>query len=125
MNVRAAFIHLLGDLVQAVGVIVAALIIYFRPEWKIADPITTFIFAILVLMTTVPIFMQCMSILLEFAPEDLDVKELYSKINDVSHLITNLLVQLECVSDIKDFHVWALNEEKSCCSMKVTTEKDK
>lgn len=62
------------------GVIVAALIIYFRPEWKIADPITTFIFAVLVLLTTVPIFCQCMSMLLEFAPEDLNVEELFNKI---------------------------------------------
>jgi Co/Zn/Cd efflux system component len=38
-------------------VFAAALIIYFKPEWKIADPITTFIFAVLVLATTVPVFL--------------------------------------------------------------------
>jgi len=68
---------LLGDGIQAVGVVVAALIIYFRPEWKIADPITTFVFAVLVLATTVPIFIQSMRILLEFAPEDMDTEELF------------------------------------------------
>jgi zinc transporter 2 len=73
--VRAAIIHLL-----------AALLIYFRPDWKIADPITTFVFAVLVLLTTVPIFLTSMRVLLEFAPEDMDTEELFKKINAVSKL---------------------------------------
>ncbi len=68
---------MLGDGIQAVGVLVAAIIIYLRPEWKIADPITTFVFAVLVLATTVPIFIQSMRILLEFAPEDMNTEELF------------------------------------------------
>jgi zinc transporter 2 len=84
--VRAAIIHLLGDCVQAVGVLLAALLIYFRPDWKIADPITTFVFAVLVLLTTVPIFLTSMRVLLEFAPEDMDTEELFKKINAVSKL---------------------------------------
>lgn len=52
INVRAAYIHVLGDMVQSIGVFIAALIIYFKPEWSIADPICTFIFSIIVLFTT-------------------------------------------------------------------------
>ena len=59
MNVRAAIVHIMGDMVQSIGVITAALIVKFKPEWKIADPICTYLFSILVLMTTVPIFIEC------------------------------------------------------------------
>ena len=52
LNVRAAFIHVLGDVVQSIGVFLAALLIYFRPDWAIADPICTFVFSIIVLCTT-------------------------------------------------------------------------
>lgn len=55
MNVRAAFIHVLGDVVQSIGVFCAAIVIYFKPEWQLADPICTFIFSIIVLYTTVTI----------------------------------------------------------------------
>lgn len=55
MNVRAAFIHVLGDVVQSVGVFCAAIVIYFKPTWQLADPICTFIFSIIVLYTTVTI----------------------------------------------------------------------
>ena len=44
INIRAAFVHVLGDLMQSVGVFIASLLIYFKPEWKIADPICTFCF---------------------------------------------------------------------------------
>lgn len=55
MNVRAAMIHVISDFVQSCGVFVAAIVIFFKPEWSIIDPICTFLFSILVLFTTVNI----------------------------------------------------------------------
>lgn len=52
MNVRAALIHVIGDVIQSVGVFVAAGVIYFWPEYAIVDPICTFVFSIIVLFTT-------------------------------------------------------------------------
>jgi len=65
LNQRAAVIHLLGDMVQSIGVISAAIIIYVKPEYKIADPICTYIFSVLVMMTTVPIFKDCIKMIME------------------------------------------------------------
>jgi cation diffusion facilitator family transporter len=90
VNIRAAIIHMAGDLVQSLGVIAAAIIIYVgdkngHPEWKIADPICTFLFSVLVLMTTVPIFGDMMRILLEGTPaESVDTIELFDAITKVS-----------------------------------------
>ena len=86
-NVRAAIIHLAGDGVQAFGVIIAAIIIYCQPTWKIADPITAFVFTILVLGTTVPIFIDCMKLLMENAPSDLDMVAVYNGIYEVRIVI--------------------------------------
>lgn len=63
---------MIGDLITSIGVIIAALIIYIKPTWKIADPICTFIFAVLVLFTTLPVMSDCMKVLLEGAPEEVD-----------------------------------------------------
>jgi Co/Zn/Cd efflux system component len=79
-----------GDLVQSLGVIAAAIIIYIgdkhgHPEYKIADPICTFLFSVLVLMTTVPIFGDMMRLLLEGTPIDsVDTIELFDAITKVS-----------------------------------------
>lgn len=71
---------MVGDCIQAVGVVIAAILIYIRPDWKIADPITTFVFAIIVLGVTIPVAVECFRILMEYSPTDLDTKELYKKI---------------------------------------------
>ena len=80
MNVRAAIVHMIGDMIQSLGVIAAAVIIYVKPEWKIADPICTFLFSILVMITTIPIFGDCMRILMESAPSDLEIIDVYNAI---------------------------------------------
>ena len=46
---------MIGDMIQSAGVLVAAIIIYIKPEYKIADPICTFIFTFLVICTTIPV----------------------------------------------------------------------
>jgi len=111
MNVRAAIVHMIGDMVQSVGVIAAAVIIYFKPEWKIADPICTFLFSILVMITTVPIFSDCMRILMESAPTDVEVLDIY-----------NAILALPFVDEIHDFHVWNLSDEKPVLTAHVVTD---
>ena len=72
LNVRAAVIHMLGDAITSIGVIIASLIIYIKPEYKIADPLITFVFSVIVLFTTLPVVNDSLVILLEGAPEELD-----------------------------------------------------
>lgn len=67
MNVRAAFIHVLGDVLQSIGVFCAAIVIYFKPEWAIADPICTFIFSIIVLGTTITILKDAVVVSIFYA----------------------------------------------------------
>ena len=97
MNVKAAIVHMIGDMVQSIGVITASLIIMFKPEWHMADPICTFLFSILVLMTTVPIFIECTQIIMEATPGEIDTVQLF---NDIQALKT--------VEEVHDFHCWSL-----------------
>ena len=47
---------MLGDIIQSVGVLVAAVLIKISPEFYVADPICTFLFSVLVILTTIPTF---------------------------------------------------------------------
>ncbi|KAM8877147.1 putative proton-coupled zinc antiporter SLC30A4 isoform 1-T3 [Synchiropus picturatus] len=102
MIVRAAFIHALGDLVQSVGVLVAAYIVRFKPEYKMADPICTYIFSILVLFTTFRIIRDTFVIVLEGAPRHLDTQR-----------IKEDLLNLDDVQSVEELNVWALTGEKT------------
>ena len=80
INVDAAFIHALGDMIMSLGVIVAATIIYFYPTFTYADPACTFIFSIAVCCTTGPIIKKCLLVLMEGAPPNIDMDELVKDI---------------------------------------------
>ncbi|NWR59014.1 ZNT8 protein, partial [Bucorvus abyssinicus] len=64
-SVQAAFVHTIGDLCQSISVLISALIIYFKPEYKIADPICTFVFSVFVLATTITILRDILIVLME------------------------------------------------------------
>ena len=76
INVTSAYLHVLGDLLMSVGVIIASVIIYFKPEWRIADPLCTFLFSIIVVFTTIPVVKECTFVLLEGSPDSIDVEDL-------------------------------------------------
>ncbi|XP_029427560.1 zinc transporter 2 isoform X2 [Rhinatrema bivittatum] len=96
-NVRAAFIHVLGDLLQSVGVLVAAFVIYFKPEYKMIDPICTFLFSFLVLVTTLTILRDVLLVLMEGTPKGVDF-------NDVKET----LLSITGVKALHSLHIWAL-----------------
>ena len=65
LNVRAAFIHVIGDFIQSLGVLIAATVIYFYPHLQWIDPVCTFLFSILVLITTYHIIKDVTNVLME------------------------------------------------------------
>jgi solute carrier family 30 (zinc transporter), member 2 len=83
MNIRAALIHVIGDLCQSIGVTIAGLIIYLKPELHIIDPICTFLFSIIVFMTTIPIIKDCVRIIMEATPPEIDSEALIEELQVV------------------------------------------
>lgn len=83
VNVRAAFLHVLGDLIQSIGVIIASVVIYFFPDWSIADTICSFLFSILVICTTYSITKECIGVLMEASPVGIDIEKLNDDLLDV------------------------------------------
>jgi len=122
INLSAAYIHVLGDLIQTAGVILAAVLIWWEPfdigtfecaesptgtcsHWNLADPITTISFAFLVMLTTYKIVMDCISVLMQKAPANVKIDELISQ-----------LLDLNGVLEVHDLHVWALTMGKNSAS---------
>ena len=116
--IRAAYIHILGDMIQSAGVLLAALIIYFfqdtHPGVRIVDPICTFCFAIVVLCTTFPVSRDCFYVLLESTPRDLDIESLY---NDLS--------SIEGVISVHDIHLWNISIGRPSIALHIICESPK
>lgn len=71
INIRAALIHVIGDLVQSIGVLIASGIIWYNENWRVADPICTLLFSMIVLVSTVFISRDILRILMEGECEEL------------------------------------------------------
>ncbi|XP_068825114.1 proton-coupled zinc antiporter SLC30A2 isoform X2 [Capricornis sumatraensis] len=107
-SVRAAFIHVIGDFLQSLGVLVAAFILYFKPEYKFIDPICTFLFSILVLGTTLTILRDVILVLMEGTPKGVDFTA-----------VRNLLLSVEGVEALHSLHIWALTVAQPILSVHI------
>ncbi|KAH8241991.1 hypothetical protein KR026_007484 [Drosophila bipectinata] len=76
LNLRAAMIHVVGDLVQSFGVFLAAILIKLFPSAKFVDPLCTLLFSVIVIMTTLQLFRESITILLDAVPPNFSVKNL-------------------------------------------------
>jgi len=96
LNVRAALAHALGDLAQNVAVCIAGGLIWYNPSWRLADPICTFIFSIIVIYTTFGATGEIVSVLLEAVPSRVDY-----------HAVLRDLRRLQGVTSVHNLHIWS------------------
>ena len=105
INVRAAFIHVIGDFIQSLGVLIAALIIYYKKDYAIVDPICTFFFSVLVLFTTFAILRETLNVLMEGMPKGMNFQE-----------VMKLLYTIPGVMTVHNLRIWSLSMDKTALS---------
>lgn len=111
INIRAALIHVLGDLLQSIGVLISSMLIKFCGEdYKLADPICTLVFACIVVMTTIPVLRDTVTILLEGKPHRLNYDLIYED-----------LLSVKEVHRVHSLHLWSLTADLPCLSAHLTT----
>jgi len=112
INVESAMLHVLGDLLMSLGVCIAATIIYFKPEWHLADPACTFLFSVIICFTSFPVIANCIHVLMEGSPEDIDLAKLYEDI-----------CMIEGVEEAHDLHLWSISIDKHSLTVHIKSAK--
>ncbi|CAB4056851.1 SLC30A2 [Lepeophtheirus salmonis] len=102
INIRAALIHVIGDLVQSIGVFYIIHHNQIWPEYKIADPMCTVLFSIIVFCTTINILRDTLQILMEGVPKSIKYDEVMIDILDTSGNIVQ----------VHDLCIWSLTTDK-------------
>jgi cobalt-zinc-cadmium efflux system protein len=96
LNINAAILHVLGDILASLAAVVAALVI-LTTGWTAADPILSAIAGALILRNATALIRRSWHVLMESTPEGVDVEE-----------IALALEAIEGVADIHHLHAWAL-----------------
>ncbi|XP_022849675.1 metal tolerance protein 1-like [Olea europaea var. sylvestris] len=115
INVQGAYLHVLGDSVQSIGVMIGGAVIWYKPEWKIIDLICTLIFSAIVLGTTINMLRNILEVLMESTPKEIDATRLEKG-----------LCEMEEVVAIHELHIWAITVGKVllACHVKINPEAD-
>jgi len=96
---------------QSVGVIFAALIIWFIPSWKLADPLCTLLFSVIVITTTTRVMKQGIRVLMEGTPDGIES-------NDVARTIQSI----PSVIAVHDLHIWSLSVDQPALAVHLVVQ---
>jgi cobalt-zinc-cadmium efflux system protein len=98
INVKAAYLHLLGDTLTSVAVIIGGIIIYFLEVYWL-DPVITIVIGLYILKETWSILKQINDILMQGVPAGLDLEKICSDIGKIPE-----------ISNIHHVHLWNLDD---------------
>ncbi|MEV6866911.1 cation diffusion facilitator family transporter [Streptosporangium subroseum] len=110
LNLRGAYLEVLGDLLGSVAVIVAAIVIALT-GWTTVDPIVSVIIALLIVPRTWSLLREAVNILLEAVPKGVDLQE-----------VRRHLLEAPGVIDVHDLHAWTITSGVPVMSAHVVME---
>ncbi|CAH0119504.1 Cadmium, cobalt and zinc/H(+)-K(+) antiporter [Paenibacillus sp. CECT 9249] len=114
VNLRSAYLHVLGDMLGSVGAIVAGLVMLVF-GWYVADPIISVVVALLILRGAWGVLKQAVHILMEGTPDNIDHDE-----------VKQTLQSIDGVVDVHDLHIWTVTSgfHALSCHMRVDNDAD-
>jgi cobalt-zinc-cadmium efflux system protein len=107
INVRSAYLHMMGDAISALGVVLAGVVVVVS-GWHLADPIVSFLIGALILWSSWGILKESVNILLEATPEGMDMTAVQRCISSVPGVL-----------GVHDLHVWTVGPGAIACSVHI------
>lgn len=107
INQRAAFLHVMGDLLGSAAAIVAGAVIYFT-GWLPIDPILSLFICALILVSTIRLLREVLHVLMEGVPLHINLADVSQAMGKVPH-----------VHEVHSVHIWALSSEMTALSAHV------
>ncbi len=96
LNIRAAFYHVLGDVLGSLGAIIAGVLILCC-GWTLADPVLAIVIAILIIVSAIGLVRDASDVLLEATPRHIDTEALRTA-----------LLNVPGVTGVHDLHIWTI-----------------
>ena len=107
LNVRSAFVHMLGDALGSIAIIAGALVMRYT-GWEQVDPVLSILIAVLIVWTAWDIIRESLNILLEGLPRGIHLKDVAAGMRS-----------LDGVLDVHDLHIWSLGSSTHALSCHV------
>lgn len=110
LNIRSAFLHMLGDTFSSLCVVLGAIVIYYK-NWYFIDPGLAMFLCLFIMIWVYTLTREAVDILLEATPKEVD-----------PHKVIEALVQLDGIKDVHDIHLWVITSGMYAISAHVVVE---
>lgn len=110
LNVRGAWLHVLGDTLGSIGAMVAGILIW-TVGWHWVDPVASVIIALLILYSSWELLAETVSVLMESVPGHIDVDD-----------VRDVIMEVDGVVGVHDLHVWSITSDLVSLSAHVEVE---
>lgn len=107
LNLRGAYLHVLGDLLGSVAVIVAGLLIWLT-GWSWWDPVASLVIALILVPQAVRLLRQTVGVLMEQVPQGIDVRVVAAELKNIPGVV-----------EVHDLHVWSLEGTRNMATAHV------
>jgi cobalt-zinc-cadmium efflux system protein len=110
LNIRSAYLHMLGDAVSAFGVVIAGILVTTM-RTPVADPVISLLIAGMILFSSYGVLLESATVLLEGTPSGMDMPALIAAIKSVTGVL-----------DVHDLHVWMVGPGVVACSCHILVD---
>ncbi len=100
LNIRAAYLHLVGDALTSLAVIIGAVFIWLYQIYWI-DPLVTVLISLYIFIHTFQILKESVGILMQFSPPEINQEN-----------VINVLKEIQEISGVHHIHLWQLSDHK-------------
>jgi len=104
LNIRAALLHVMSDILGSIAALIAGAVIYFV-GWMLIDPILSILIGVLILISSLSLLRESLLVLMEGVPGHLNFKE-----------IAHAMASIRGVKAVHDLHIWTLSSGKIALS---------
>jgi cobalt-zinc-cadmium efflux system protein len=107
LNMRGAWLHVMGDLVGSVAAIAAGVLI-LTAGWLWADPASSIFISLIIVIGAGRLVLESVNVLLEGTPAHIDISD-----------VEGTILQVDGVADVHDLHVWTISSGREALSAHV------
>jgi cobalt-zinc-cadmium efflux system protein len=97
LNVRAAMLHVLGDILGSIAALISGMVIYLT-HWNYIDPILSLFIAGLILLSTIKLLHESLTVLMEGVPKHIS-----------TDIVQAAILDIELIESVHDLHIWTLS----------------
>lgn len=101
LNIKSAYLHLIGDTFSSVAVIIGGILIYFYQIYWV-DPLITVLISLYIIKETISILLETYHILMQSTPKGIDILQISKEIQEIDK-----------IKDIHHVHIWSLSEKET------------